>query len=148
MNTTGKTPFVIVAALGVTGLFIFFYILSIGRDIILPVIYAAIMAVLLNPLVNRLTRRRVNRVLAICMAVILLLLIFFGLMYFVIDQSLRFGDSLPVLQQKINVLLQHFSEWVSKTFRVSSEDVDRWIVDTENKQLNASAAIISRPPMC
>jgi len=144
MNTTGKTPFVIVAALGITGLFIFFYILYIGSGIILPVIYAAIMAVLLNPLVNRLCRHRIPRVLAICIAVILLLLLFFALMYFVIDQSLRFVDSLPVLQQKINILLQQFSQWVSRTFNVSSDKVDNYIVNAENRQLNASAAILGQ----
>ncbi|OQP66278.1 AI-2E family transporter [Niastella vici] len=144
MNTTGKTPFVIVAALGITGLFIFFYILYIGSGIILPVIYAAIMAVLLNPLVNRLCRHRINRVLAIGIAVILLLLLFFGLMYFVIDQSLRFADSLPVLQQKLNMLLQQFTQWASRTFRVSGDKVDKYIVDTENRQLNASAAILGQ----
>lgn len=142
MNTTAKTPFVIVAALGITGLFVFFYILTLGQGIILPVIYAAIIAVLLNPLVNRLTRHRVNRVLAICIAVIILLLLFFGLMHFVIDQSLRFGDSLPVLQHKLNILLQQFSVWASRTFKVSGEKVDNYIVDAENRQLNASAAIL------
>lgn len=144
MNSTGKTPFVIIAAQGVVGLFIFFYILYIGSGIILPVLYAAIIAVLLNPLVNRLTRYRINRILAIFMAVILLLLIFGGLVYFVVDQSMRFTDSLPVLQQKINILVEQFAQWVSRTFNVSAHKVNTWIVDTENKQLNASAAILGR----
>jgi predicted PurR-regulated permease PerM len=144
MNTTGKTPFVIVAAQGVVGLFIFFYILYIGSDIILPVVYAAIIAILLNPLVNRLCRYGVSRVLAIFIAVILLLLVFCALMYFVIDQSMRFADSLPLLQQKLNMLLQQFSHWASKTFKVSTHKVDAWIVDTENKQLNGSAALLGQ----
>jgi len=144
MNTTGKTPFVIIAALSVVGLFIFFYILYIGQGIILPVLYAAILAVLLNPLVNRLCHYRVNRVLAIFMAVILLLLVFGGVVYFVINQSMRFGDSLPALQQKINILLEAFSQWVSRTFNIRANKVNTWIVDTENKQLNASAAILGQ----
>ena len=144
MNTTGKTPFVIIAAQGVLGLFIFFYILYIGQGIILPVLYAAILAVLLNPLVNRLCHYRINRILAIFIAVILLLLVFGGVVYFVINQSLRFGDSLPALEQKINILLEALSQWISRTFKVSTHKVNTWVVDTENKQLNASAAILGQ----
>jgi len=144
MNTTGKTPFVIVAALGIVGLFIFFYILYIGQGIILPVVYAAILAILLNPLVNRLCHHGLSRVLAIFIAVILLLLVFGGLVYFVVNQSMRFGDSLPALQQKIHITLEAFSQWISKTFKIPSRKVDRWIVDTENNQLNASAALLGQ----
>jgi predicted PurR-regulated permease PerM len=144
MNSTGKTPFVVIAAQGVVGLFIFFYILYIGRGIILPVIYAAIMAILLNPLVNWLCHHRMSRVLAIFIAVILLLLIFSSLVYFVVDQSMRFADSLPVLQQRINSTLEMFSKWISRTFNIPLQKVDSWIVDTENKQLNASAAILGQ----
>ena len=122
MNTTGKTPFVVIAAQGVVGLFVFFYILYIGQGIILPVIYAAIIAILLNPLVNWLCHHRVSRVLAIFIAVILLLLIFGGLVYFVVDQSMRFGDSLPVLQQKMNSTLETFSQWIQQ--RV--ENGEKW----------------------
>ena len=143
-NTTSKTPFVVLAAQGVVGLFIFFYILYIGRDIILPIIYAAIMAVLLNPLVNWLTRHRINRVLAIFIAVIVMFLVFGGLIYFVINQSLRFGDTLPALQHKINIFLEDLSQWISKKFEVPPDQVDKWIVDTENKQLNSSAAILGQ----
>ena len=85
MNTTSKLPFVITAAQGIMGLFVFFYILYIGQGIILPIIYAAIIAVLLNPLMNWLCQHRVNRVLAIFIAVIVMLLVIGGLIYFLIN---------------------------------------------------------------
>jgi predicted PurR-regulated permease PerM len=145
MDPVRKTPFVIIAAQVVVGLFIFFYILSIGRDIILPVVYAAVLAVLLNPLVNRLTQHRwISRVLAIFIAVIFMLLLIGGLIYFVVNQSMQFGDTLVTLQQKINIMLQNVSAWAAKTFHVSRQKVDSWIVDTENKQLNESAALVGQ----
>jgi predicted PurR-regulated permease PerM len=143
-NITTKTPFVIIAAQAVVGLFIFFYILYIGQDIVLPVIYAAIVAVLLNPFVNWLCRHRINRVLAIFMAVIVLFLVIGGLIYFVVNQSMQFGDTLPALQHKINIFLGDFSKWISKTFKVPPAKLNRWISDTENKQLNESAAILGQ----
>jgi predicted PurR-regulated permease PerM len=144
MDPVRKTPFVIIAAQVVVGLFIFFWILYIGSGIILPVVYAAVLAVLLNPLVNWLTHHRVSRVLAIFIAVIVLLLFIGGLIYFIVNQSMQFGDTLVTLQKKINILLQDVSAWAAKTFKVSRDKVDSWIVDTENKQLNESAALLGQ----
>ena len=144
MNTNNKIPFVIIAAQGILGLFILFYILYIGSSIILPVIYAAILAILLNPLVNWLCRHNINRVLAIFIAVLLMLGTIGGLIYFLINQTLQFGDTLPVLQHKLNLFLEHVSSWISKTFTINKTKVDAWIVSTESNQLNASAAILGQ----
>ena len=144
MDPVRKTPFVIIAAQVVVGLFILFYILYIGQDIILPIVYAGVLAVLLNPLVNWLCHHRVNRVLAIFIAVIVMLLLIGGLIFFVVNQSMQFGDTLVKLQQKLNVMLQDVSAWAAKTLDVSKQKVDSWIVDTEKKQLNGSAAIVGQ----
>lgn len=144
MNTNTKLPFAVVAAQGLLGLFLFFYILYIGSSILIPVVYAAIIAILLNPLVNLLCRYKINRVLSIFVAVIVMLLVTGGLIYFIIDQSLQFGDTLPVLQHKLNIFFADLSRWISKTFKISSEKIDAWIVDAENKEMNASAAILGQ----
>jgi len=144
MNTNNKLPFAITAASGLLGIFLFFYILYIGSDILIPIIYSALIAILLNPLVNLLCRYKVNRVLSIFIAVIVMLLVMGGLIYFIINQSLRFGDTLPVLQHKLNLFLADVSKWVSKTFKIRADKVDAWIVDTENKQLNSSAALVGQ----
>ncbi|HEY8894671.1 MAG TPA: AI-2E family transporter, partial [Niastella sp.] len=67
-----------------------------------------------------------------------------GLIYFIINQSLRFGDTLPALQHKLNLFLADMSKWVSKTFKISANKVDAWIVETENKQLNSSSALVGQ----
>jgi len=144
MNTNNKLPFAITASLGLLGLFLFFYILYIGSDILIPIIYSALIAILLNPLVNLLCRYKVNRVLSIFIAVIVMLMVMGGLIYFIINQSLRFGDTLPALQHKLNLLLADLSQWASKTFKISANKVDAWIVETENKQLNSSGALVGQ----
>jgi len=42
----------------VIGLFIFFYILFLGQEILVPLTFAWILAILLNPVVNFLTRKK------------------------------------------------------------------------------------------
>jgi predicted PurR-regulated permease PerM len=142
MNANNKTPFPVIAAQSLLGLILFFYILFIARDIIVPIIYAAILAILLNPLVNLCERYGINRVLSIFIAVIVMLLVAGGLVYFIVNQSLRFGDTLPALQHKLNIFLNDLGVWVSKTFKVGSDKVNEWVTNTRNKQLNSVTAIL------
>ena len=144
MHTGNKIPFIIIAAQGVMGIFVFFYILYIGGPILLPIIYSGILAILLNPLVNFLGRLGVSRVISILIAVLTMLLVIGALVYFIIDQTSRFGDTLPTLQQKFNVFLNDTSNWLSRTFELPRQRVDKWISDLKNKEINASGALVGQ----
>ena len=50
------------------GLIGVFYILFIGREILIPLVFATIIAILLNPVVNYLCIKKLNRILAIFIA--------------------------------------------------------------------------------
>jgi predicted PurR-regulated permease PerM len=144
MQNGNKIPFVIIASQGILGVFVLFYILYIGGSILLPVIYAAILAILLNPLVNLLCHYGVSRVLAIFIAVLVMLLLIGSLVYFIIDQTSRFAETLPLLQQRFNSFLNESSEWLSRTFEIPKVKVDNWINDLKNKEMNASGALVGQ----
>ena len=74
MNTSLKFPLYAKFTLILIGVFVFIYTLYIGKQIILPIIYATITAIILNPLVNFLVKKRVNRIVAIALAVLLAIL--------------------------------------------------------------------------
>lgn len=59
----------------VIGLFVFFYILFLGKEILVPLTFAWILAILLNPIVNFLTRKKINRIVAIALAIVLMILV-------------------------------------------------------------------------
>jgi Predicted permease len=144
MANGSKIPFIIIAAQGILGVFLFFYILYIGGPILLPLMYAGILSILLNPLVNLLCRWGMPRVLAIFISVLVMLLIISSLIYFIVDQVTRFTDTLPVLQQKFNHFLSETSEWISGTFEIPRQRVDTWINDLKNKEINASGALVGQ----
>jgi predicted PurR-regulated permease PerM len=144
MQTGNKIPLVIIATQGILGVFVLFYILYIGGSILLPIIYAAILAILLNPLVNLLCRYGVSRVLAIFIAVLVMLLVIGGLVYFIIDQMSRFADTLPLIQQRFNTFLSQSSEWISRSFEIPKAKVDNWINDLKNREMNASGALVGQ----
>src|SRR5689334_23056543 len=81
-------------------LILFFYILVLGREILIPLTFAMIMAILLNPVANFLQRKGVGRVLSITISVVLLMIVVVGILFFIITQVSRFRESLPELQSK------------------------------------------------
>lgn len=111
-------PFYIKATVVLLGLTLFIFILSILSDVMIPFAMSGLIAILLNPLVTRL-QRRMPKVLAICCAMLLTLIVLFLIFFFLSRQIAQFGDSIPQLEQKFTLILQNIRDWVQTNFGVS-----------------------------
>ena len=104
MDTTKKLPVYAKLSLITMGLIGFFYILYVGQDILVPLIFATIFAILLNPVVNFLCRKGMNRVVAIMIVLTTALVTVAALMYFIGSQVSMFSETVPQLKQKIALI--------------------------------------------
>ena len=75
MESPFKIPFYAKTALIFISVFAFVYVMYIGQDIIVPLVYATIFAILLNPFVNFLIRKRISKIFAITIVVTLTLIV-------------------------------------------------------------------------
>lgn len=142
MNTILKFPFYAKASLLLVGLYVFISMLSIGQDIILPLIYATITAVLISPLVDFLVKKRINRALSIAGVSIIALLIVVAIIALLSSQASRFSDTLPQLTDKFQGLLHQTVKWVSGYFNISTREINAWIANTKAElMVNSNAAI-------
>ena len=90
----------------ILGLVALFYVLYIGKDIIVPLILALLLAILLNPVVNFLDNHKINRTLSILLAILAAFILMALLLFFVGSQLARFSDSVPQFKQKFIELNQ------------------------------------------
>jgi predicted PurR-regulated permease PerM len=120
------------------GLLGFFYILYIGQEIIVPLVFSLLLAILLNPIVNFFTRFRINRIIAIGLAIVLLIGVVSGILFFIGSQVSMFSDSLPELKRKSTELLAQALSWFSHTFHIGQWKINAWI--TEQKAAGMSGA--------
>ncbi len=74
-------PLYVKLSLIVLGMLAFFYILYIGRVIIVPIVFATLIAILLNPVVNFFCKIGINRILSITIAVLLTLALVTGFIH-------------------------------------------------------------------
>ena len=126
------------------GTLAFFYILYIGQDIVVPLVFATIIAILLNPIVNFLCNKKVNRVIAIILVLIVALTLITLLIYFIISQVSLFSEAMPQFKQKFSVLFNDIINWISQTFNISKAKIQAWIVKTKSEGLSNSSVMIGK----
>lgn len=126
------------------GLIAFFYILYVGQDILVPIIFATIIAILLNPVVNFLCKKGMNKVLAILIVLIVALVIIAALMYFIGSQISSFTESLPEFKQKISVIFNDMTDWVSQKFNVGKPKIAALVDKTKGEGMSNSSAVIGQ----
>ena len=131
----------------VLGLLAFFYILFIGREIIVPLTFSWILAILLNPVVNFFTRKKINRVIAISFAVVFLLLIFAAILFFIGSQVSMFSDSFPQLKKTFNAYVNQIMTWFCNTFNVGKWKVNAWVAEQKEEQIHNAGDMIGNTVM-
>ena len=134
-----KIPFYAKSALIFISAFAFVYIMFIGQDIIVPLVYATIFAILLNPFVNLLIRKKVPKLIAISIAVTLTLFIVLVILYFLISRINMFSESYPALKIKLTQTIDQLVRWIAHEFNYSRVKIHRWISVTESETIERFA---------
>lgn len=143
MNTPVKLPFYAKASLLIIGSYFFISILSIGQDILLPIIYATIFAAAISPVVNFLVRKRIHRALSI--AIVLLTVVIFAvvLIGLFVSQAGTFSEALPQLTNKFQLILNQTISWASEYFNIRALKINAWITVSKLELLSHSSTVIS-----
>jgi predicted PurR-regulated permease PerM len=136
MENSIKIPFYAQAALVFVCAFAFVFILHVGQEIIIPILYATIIAILLNPLVNFLIRKRVNKIVAISIAVALALIAVLGILALISSQLAHFSESYPQLKLKFNSTSTQLVQWISETFSIRVVKINAWIAETQAEAIS------------
>lgn len=139
---TGKPgfPFYIKAPMVIIGLYLFFYILFLLQDIIVPFAFAGLIAILLNPVYNKLQKWRVNKIVAIILTILLAIIIVVSVLLFLSAQIAQFSEMIPQLQSKSLALLHQLQNWLSTTFGISTQKQ----MDMVNEAMNGSKAYLGK----
>lgn len=141
-TTTSQFPLYAKLTLTTIGLIAFFYILYVGQDILVPLIFATIIAILLNPVVNFLCGKGMNKVIAILIVLIVALITIAALMYFIGSQISSFTESMPALKQKVAAMFNELTTWISQKFNVPKPKIAEWVDKTKGEGMDNSSVVI------
>jgi predicted PurR-regulated permease PerM len=144
MNEPLKLPFYSKVSQIIVGTLAFFYVMYIAQDIIVPLIFASLMAILLSPLVEHLVRLKVNRIIAILLVLMVVIIVLGGLCYFIGTQAGMFTEMLPMLKSKVILLFQDIFEWLSHTFNIDDGNGERWVAKIKAEGMSGGPAMIGK----
>jgi len=133
-------PFYIKAPMVIIGLYLFFYILFLLQDIIVPFAFAGLIAILLNPVYNKLQKWKVNKIIAIILTILLAVIIVVSILLFLSAQIAQFSEMLPQLKAKSLALWHQLQHWLSVTFGITTQKQ----TDMVNEAMNGSKAYVGR----
>jgi predicted PurR-regulated permease PerM len=139
MENVFKLPFYAKTALIFISAFALVFTLHIGRDIILPILFATIIAILLNPLVNYLMRNRLHKMIAISFAVALAICVALGIVYILSTQLSMFSETYPQLKQKFDATSTELVQWISGKFNIRVSRINAWTKETQSDAISEFA---------
>lgn len=132
-------PFYIKAPVVMLGLVIAVFILSVLRDILVPLAFAALIAILLNPLSVRL-ERKLPKIVSIIISMLIAIMVIIGIAYFLSSQIAHFFDNVEAMKQKFTELLGTTQQWLEKTFGIGAKKQ----IEMVNEAANNSKAVIGQ----
>ncbi len=109
------------------GLALAFTILTLGRDVFVPLAYAALLSVLLHPLTDFLERRGLHRILSITIALAIACIVAACLVVFIGMQIGQFEEDLPRLKQAGLEYLEKIQAFVRETWGIAYKDQLQWV---------------------
>lgn len=133
-------PFYIKAPIILIGLYLFFFIVALLQDVLVPFAFAGLIAVLLNPVYTFLENKKFNKIVAIVLTILLAILVMSAVLFFLSAQLAQFGEMLPQLEKKFLTLLHQVQNWLTGQFGLSAEKQ----TDMAKDAMNGSKAFVGK----
>jgi putative permease len=137
-------PFVAKLALILLSIIMLGYLAILGKSLLAPLLFSLLMAFLLLPFSNFLERRlKFKRSLSSITSVVVMIVILYGLLYFLASQLGELWNDWPLLVKQVTKSFYEIRDWASATFHKDfSKQKNPLSIDNAEKALATSATII------
>ncbi len=137
-----KFPFYAKAALLLVGMYLTVNILSITAGIVIPLVFALLFAILLGPMVKFLVKKKLSRIVSVSIVVFTTMILLTTAIALLSTQLSVFGEALPQLFDKFNVLIDNSVNKLSGIFNVSSKKIQDSISNFRTELAGKSSTMI------
>src|SRR5688572_3712574 len=102
----------------------------LGKDVLLPLLFATLLATLLLPITKYLVGKGVPRILSIGLPVLLTLIVTAGLIYILSIQVINFLDDAPELNKKLAEVGTSTQKWINQHVHITVRKQNEYIKET------------------
>jgi predicted PurR-regulated permease PerM len=125
-----RAPFYQRLALTLLSLGILAAAVVLGKEVLLPILFAILLSMLLLPITSYLARKGVPRILSIGLPVLLTLIVFGALIYFLSTQIINFLDDAPELNKKLSEVGASAQKWINQHVHITVRKQNEYIKET------------------
>lgn len=131
MESATKLPFYGKISLIIVGILATLYLLYLGQEIFVPLIFALFISILLNPVVNFLIRKKVPKLIAISLGLLLAFIFIGGLIAIVSMQFSMVAQTYPQLKAKFDQTIAANINWCAAKIRTDPSSLLAWLKSTQ-----------------
>ncbi|RZK43009.1 MAG: AI-2E family transporter [Pedobacter sp.] len=136
-------PFLAKLTLALFSLIMIGYLSILGKTLLSPLLFSLLMVFLLLPLANFLEYRfKFNRSISSISSVLILIVVIYGLIYFLANQLTELWADWPLLVKQVTRAFHDLQLWVSRTFNINTVKQQSYLLDSAEKALSTSAVVI------
>lgn len=135
-------PFYLKASIFCLGLFTFIQILSIGQDIIVPLIFSAIIALVLQVFVAFQIKKGIPKILAIFIALFLLFVFGIALVFYISKQLTLLADAIPEIITNLVPIIENTKAYAGDIFHFNASELGQYSNELKANLISASKSFI------
>lgn len=133
MMEATKRPFYIKLSLNLITIALLITAAYLGKNVILPIMFAILLATLLLPIYKFLQRKKFPKPLAILLPLVLTLVLIVSVVFLLSKQVIHFFDDLPTLNERVDELKEKVQHWVDDTAHIKVKDQNTYLKDAGQK---------------
>lgn len=116
-----KFPFYARLALILLAVVLILFILMVGKDIFIPVVFAFLISMLLLPLMKFFEGKlRLGKSMSAFLSIFIFLTFMGGLFYFLTVQFAGFSGNFPLIEKKLTSIIQNFQYWLATKYHINT----------------------------
>lgn len=136
-----ELPITVIRSIELLGLVLLTTVIVLGADIIMPLLMAFFISIMLLPIYRFLKNKKVPDILAIILPILMLIIFIACIIWFFSSQVAILIADFPQIKHNVSIHLNSVSDWIHKTFNVSTKEQTNFI-DEQSKNLLSSAGNI------
>jgi len=119
--TAKQSPLIFRFTAGLVSVFLLVYGLQVLQEILVPLIFSAILTILLLPMNSRMEKWGFPRAMAIVVSILIALALLSGIGYLIYWQITGLQELIPLIIQKSEVWLKSIQKFISANFRINAQ---------------------------
>ena len=134
-----RLPFFARIALILLAIVLTLFLLTVGKTIFIPLVFAVFFSVLLFPLTRFLEKLRLGRTIAAMISIVIFVLVVGAVIYFLSIEIVNFSKDLPLLQDKLTGALNDLQHWIARNYHINKKEQTDYINRSTNTMIATAA---------